>query len=62
MTVDTDEALRLLGRYSKWQLIHYAVYSLGYGVPYAWMLMSVVFLGKHSHTIVCILLCIYMCI
>ena len=52
MTVDTDGALRLLGRYSKWQLIHYTVYSLGYGVPFAWMLMSVVFLGKHSMGII----------
>ena len=50
--VSTDEALRMLGRYSKWQVRSYCVFAFGFGVPLAWMLMAIVFIGnnqlKHS--------------
>ena len=44
--MDSDSALRLLGERSRWQLQRYAVYSIGFGIPFSWMLMSVVFIGE----------------
>ena len=45
--MDSDSALRLLGRYSKWQVRRYLAYAIGFGIPYAWMQLSVVFIGEY---------------
>ena len=44
--MDAEQALRLLGPYSRWQLRTYFMYGFGFGVPLAWMYMSVVFIGE----------------
>ena len=44
--MDSEEALKLLGPYSKWQLRTYFIYAFGFGVPLAWMWMSIVFIGE----------------
>ena len=45
-SMDAEQALRLLGPYSRWQLRTYFMYGFGFGVPLAWMYMSVVFIGE----------------
>lgn len=44
--MDSDQALSLLGRYSRWQLRTYFIYAIGFGIPFAWMNMAVVFIGR----------------
>ena len=44
--MDSEQALRLLGPYNKWQLRTYSVYAFCFGVPLAWMWMSIVFIGE----------------
>ena len=43
--MEVDAALRMLGRYSKFQMRAYLVYAFGFGVPFAWMSMSIIFIG-----------------
>ena len=44
--MNADQALRMLGKYSRWQLQGYFMLAIGFSIPFAWMLMSVVFTGK----------------
>ena len=43
---ETDAALRLLGKYSRWQMRTFFMYAIGFSIPFAWMAMSIVFIGK----------------
>ena len=48
--IKTDTALTMLGRYSRWQMRSYFVNAVGFGIPFAWMTMSIVFIGEQCMT------------
>jgi len=45
--MNADQALSLLGKYNKWQIQTYLMIAVGFGVPFAWMVFSIIFLGKY---------------
>ena len=47
--MNADKALSLLGKYNKWQMQKYCLLAFGFGVPFAWMIMSIVFIGKCTY-------------
>ena len=44
--MDVDDALKLLGRWSRWQMIFYVILSIVNTFPASWHMLATVFIGK----------------
>ena len=46
--MDVDDALKLLGRWSRWQMFFYVVLSIVNTFPASWHMLATVFIGKYD--------------
>lgn len=53
MKVDVDEAMGLLGKWGKWQIMFYIILSIVNTFPASWHMLAIVFLGKY--VLICLL-------
>jgi hypothetical protein len=51
MTMEVDEALCMLGKYGRWQILIYIIISVSNNFPAVWHMLAIVFLGKWAFNI-----------
>ena len=46
--MDVDDAVKLLGKWGKWQLLFYILLSISNTFPASWHMLAIVFIGKFT--------------